>query len=194
MFKFNKKFLIITGIFILILVIFVGCAIPSYAAEGSGIPSWSYLDNKTLTGYKTEYPYYIIEYDSMNSRYYFIGSKVPFVIKESSTDNRKIIAFFDKDASIKLRFTEGAKDWDKEDVISNVLLKEWTGDVNKNIVSASSDLKYGDKVFFSVGLKTLLTVMLGKVLHQMVPVLMVGLSVLSLMLLPRVLKKLLIFF
>lgn len=151
------------------------------------LPTWNYTENNYLTELKAIYPNHIIVYDAMNSRYKFYGSTSAFTYTKNNygvyiapTDGTELFIF---DC-----LEDG--DWFKPYYNTAAELN-----VQKSeIAYASETIQYDGTVFFYPTAKTLLTQMMKQIILQVRQITIVGIAILSLMVLPKLSKKLLIFF
>lgn len=175
---FNNKFLFLPSFVLFFVCLF---NINSYA-----LPNWSYPAD-SISDLKISYNHYFINWDSMNSRYTFYGSYAPFNIEKSAyydvlispSDNTEFDLFI---------FTEGADGWSVPyfNKSSNFIL---TG---SELVGASETIEYEGETFFYFPPWIIPFQM--EMVRVMGVLLSVGLSILLLMLLPHLLKKLYLFF
>lgn len=176
----NLKNIFITFAFCMFFSIFFG--VNSYA-----LPDWHYSESNYLTELKATYPNHIILYDAMNSRYLFYGSSSAFTYTKDSygvyiapTDGTEFSVFDCRETG----------DWFVPYYPTATRLNVQ----NAEIVYASETIQYDGTVFFSPTTKALLTQMMKQIILQVGQITIVGITILSLMLLPTLLKKLWIFF
>lgn len=176
---FKIKYFFISFISALFISVLFG--INSYA-----LPDWSYNESDYLTELIATYPNYVIVYDSMNSRYRFYGTSSTFTYTKDDygtyitpSDGTEFFVFENTGSEWFVPYYPTARRVNVE---------------TSDFAAASEPIQYDGTVFFYPTMKALLTQMMKQIILQMGQIVIVGIAILSLMVLPKLLKKLLIFF
>lgn len=177
----NLKNIFITFAFCMFFSIFFG--VKSYA-----LPDWHFNESDYLTELIATYPNYVIVYDEMNSRYRFYGTSSAFTYTKDNYGTYIMPA--DGTEFFVFENTSSSNEW----FVPYYSTAKKVNVEKSDFASASEIIQYNDTVFFSPAMKVLLTQMMKQIILQVRQMVIVGIAILSLMVLPTLLKKLLIFF